>query len=546
MATQYFFGGKVVKLPGAYSEIKAQVASPNNPASYGKVLIVDTGSNAGWGGGSGVSGELEQGKNSVYVFNSPEEMKAFVKGGKWYNLADNLFKPSKSTDTVGVSQVIWVSAKQTTSATLTIPFTHQTPTSSLVIKCKDEGTFSNGVLSGAGSSVLGKGYAVTVHLGIKDPTKIYFKFWVSTYTDLGSDNLPYNEVKIDSALPEMVAVSPEFSTVHDIRTWMNGDYNFGLGFILTEVEATSDTGTINHLDVDFLVGNGQILATGGTETYRTQDLESALDAVKVKDSSFCFFDKEGSDLVGATATRLQYFCETEAKFKKQLVTAGGSTRDQFSTVSVAATASFDSDSVWTIHGSVKRLSSLTSTKTRSWSAMTHAALILGRIAGCSPEVPATWKEIDIQGLDYELSEQELEDCLDSGILTTYWDEELERYCILKGVNTLQNNQNQVNPDGTTPSIQIKRIELQINKELVLDCKKELCSQRNGVSVLTVSEEFLKDWTVVKLKQKADRGLIVSYDEVNVERQGDAYFTSYKFKANEEINFFFFTGFLVEN
>ena len=539
MATQYFFGGKVVKLPGAYSEIKAQVASPNNPASYGKVLIVDTGSNTGWGGGSGVSGELNQGKNSVYVFNSPEEMKAFVKGGKWYNLADNLFKPSKSADTVGVSQVIWISAKQTTAASFDLVFLDLEVT--LTIKCKDEGTFSNGILT---NSILSKGYAMTAHVGVKDPTKIFFKFWVSTYTGVSLDNLPFNEVKVDQASPEVVAISPEVSKVDDLVNWMNSDYNFGLGFSLDSVVGVGQS--IGSTDISSLVASGNLLFSGGTETYGNQDLESALDAVKVKDSSFCFFDKEGSDLLRATATRLQYFCQTEAKFKKQLVTAGGSTRTEFTTVSVAASTLFNSDSVLTIHGSVKRLSSLTSTKTRSWSAMTHAALILGRIAGCSPEVPATWKEIDIQGLDYELSEKELESCLDSGILTTYWDEELERYCILKGVNTLQNNQNQVNPDGTTPAIQIKRIELQINKELVLDCKKELCSQRNGVNVLTVSEEFLADWTIIKLKQKADRGLIVSYDSVNVERQGDAYFTSYRFQANEEINFFFFTGFLVEN
>jgi len=173
-------------------------------------------------------------------------------------------------------------------------------------------------------------------------------------------------------------------------------------------------------------------------------------------------------------------------------------------------------------------------------------LVLGRIAGCSPEVPATWKEIDILGLTYELSERELESCLDSGILTSYYDEDLGRYCILKGVNTLQNNKLQMNPDGTTPSIQIKRIEFQLNKELVLDCKTELASQRNGVNILTISEEFLTDWTIEKLKQKIKRGLIVDYDEVKVQRQGDAYFTSYKFKPDEEINFFFFTGVLIES
>lgn len=536
MAISHYFGGKVIKLPGAYSDTKAIASARATVANSGKVIILDTGSNGGWGSGSGVSGELLEGSDSVYTFRNAREMQAFVKGGPWYNLATCLFTPSRVPETNGVSEVIWIGAKTTTAAKITLTFA----AGNVEVLCKDEGTFSNGIEyeNQSGEDVLIKGYCATKHLGVKDPAKFIFKFWVSTYTGEASDNLPYNEISKENSLPELVAQSPEVSTIAELCEWMQSDYSFGLGFQLKEAK----TGAIVSGDIT----EGNILAAGGTETYNATDIDAALDSIKAKDGSFLISDMVGEDAQSATNTKLQYYCQSEARFKTILVVAAGSSRSELETVSIPAAEYFNSSLVCCVHGGVKRLSQLTSTRQRTWNSLTHACLVVGRLAGVQPQVPATFKEIDVIGLQSQLSEGELELCLDKGLLTSYYDEDMGRYNILKGVSSLQNNSRLVNPDGTTPSIQITRIVNQVNKEIVLDAKTELFTQRDGVNLLTLSAVFLRDWVIEKLKQKVQRGLIVEWADVEVTRQEDAFFVTYKMQPNSEINFLFNTGFLVGN
>lgn len=538
MSTSHFFGGKVIKLPGAYAETKAKVAPQATVSSYSKIAIIDTGSNAGWGGGSGVKGELYQDKDSLYRFRSPSEFKAFVKGGPWYKLADLLFTPSRVTNTQGVSEVIWVSAKTTTAATITLPFT----AGNIVVKCKDEGTFSNGVLytKKDTTQILSKGYGAKITKGVKDNTKFIVTFYVGTFTGNYSDSLPYNEVLAENALPEKVIQSKEVSTLTELLDWMKSDYDFNLGF------TTSSTGT-GAIVVGDATGT-LILATGGTETYGLTDggaIDSALEALKTKDMSFILSDRFGSNAIDVVNTKLQVFCQSQARFKTYLVVGGGSARGELQTISIPAAKYFNSDFVWVVNGGIKNISALSATKTRTFDSLYHSAIILGRIAGTPPQVPPTFKEIDISGLQYQLSTTELEDCLDYGVLTSYYDEDLERFVILKGVNTLQNNTALVNTDGTSPSIQVRRIAEQINKEIVLDSKKELFTQREGVTILTLSPETVLDWAKIKLQQKIDRGLIEAFQNVSISRQEDAYFLSYEMRPAYEVNFLFSTGFIIE-
>lgn len=536
MAISHLFGGKVIKLPGAYADTKALTNPVGFPASYGKVVVVDTGSNAGWGSGSGVNGQFTEGPSSVYSFKSAREMQSFVKGGPWYNLASCLFDPSRVPGTVGASEVLWIGAKTTTPATLTLPF----DAGDVVLECKDEGTFSNGVETTLvnGSKLLTKGYAATIHAGVKDPAKFIVKFWVSTFTGLAPDNLPYNEVSKETAIQDLVAQSPEVANIEELCSWMTTDYNFTLGFTVK----TPGTGAI--LPGDIVVT--RILAIGGTETYGATDLDDALESIINKDASFLLSDVTGANVVGAINTKLQHFCQVEARFKTILVVGAGSARNELKTVSIPAAEYFNSDLVACVHGGVERPSQIVSTKKRTWGVLTHAALVLGRIAGVQPQVPATFKEIDAFGLQSEFGQGELEACLDAGLLTSYFDDDMRRYNILKGVNTLQINFRLVNPDGSSPSIQIKRIVNQVNKEIVIDAKTELFTQREGVNILTLSPQYLKDWIVGKLKTKVSRGLIVMYGDVTVLRQEDAYFVSYKMQPNSEINFLFTTGFLIGN
>ena len=176
------------------------------------------------------------------------------------------------------------------------------------------------------------------------------------------------------------------------------------------------------------------------------------------------------------------------------------------------------------------------------------ALVVGRILGLPPQVPATFKDIDIDGIENPLTSLQLEDSLDAGILAVNYDEDLQQYCILRGVNTLQNNTSLQNPDGSTFSIQISRICLQLNTDLMVNAKKEVFGPNHTANRFTVSAGYLKNWMKVFLQSKVatqlQDNLIISHSDESVERKGDAYYCSYRFETNTEIAFVFFTGFAI--
>ena len=570
MAISHLFNGKIIKLPGAYAETKALIGMPVYPASYSKVAIIDTGSNAGWGSGSGIAGENKQSKNSIYKFSSAPEMQAFVKGGPWFALAPMLFQPSRIRQTNGVSEVHWIGAKQTTAPVIDINLTN----CDFQIKTLDEGPGANGVyfIQADGTQVLTTGYGMTIIRGVRDTTKYIFQFWVGTFTGLNpQDNMPYNEMWQSTARPDLVAQSKEVSTLGDLIQWMQTDYNFGLGFRFPDPQdpmVGGDPASV-FTDADLISDQEMILAVGGTEIYNPSHITEALAAISTTDCSFLLSDQYGAQLpdtvtnptpppptisvfptynqgvLSAINSQYQYFCENESRFKLYLVLAGGRNKDEYMNYTRIPAQFYNSDYVWMIHGGVGRVSALANTRIRLWDSLAHACLILGRIAGTLPQVPPTFKEIDIVSLEHEMTKFEMEDCLDAGVLTSYYDEDMERFNILKGVNTLQNNSRLVNPDGTTPAIQVRRIAEQVNKEIIIDAKKELFTQREGVTLTSLSMQFVKDWIGVKLKQKIDRELIVDFDNIQIMREQDAYYVSYEFRPNYEINFLFATGFLLE-
>lgn len=150
MATKVLVNGKFETRPGVYSTIKSGIKNPSQPQSYSNILIIDDGIGAGFGGGSGINGILQNGANAVYEFDSIQDFKGFVKGGELYNLANPLFKPSKKY--AGVSKVFLVQARTTAPADIVVTLAN----GSFTVRPRDEGVNANGVLTG---SVLSSGYA---------------------------------------------------------------------------------------------------------------------------------------------------------------------------------------------------------------------------------------------------------------------------------------------------------------------------------------------------------------------------------------------------
>lgn len=544
MATHFIFNNRRVILPGAYSTIKSVVKNPPAQLDYGSICIIDTGSGASFGGGAGIQGALANGKDAVYVLDDIQQFRDFAKGGLWWLLADPMFNPARGVN--GVSRVFFVRACTTTPAEITFsPTGGGTAGGSLILQCRDEGVIGNGVQSA--SNVLTKGYAGRLTAGVDDPAKFVFALWRGTFKGLASDGIPYDGIPSGETTPELLTKSPEFSNMSELITWAEGDLVLNNLFNI-KTKIITGTGVLTSADLTLYPGN--ILATGGVENYSAENaLQDALDAVK--DLAFTFFiaDQWGDEAQGVNNTAIINHIYNSARFEKMMIVGGGADQTKFEQTngSIPIAKYFDSDRVIVCHGGVKKKSVSSGTGFRIFPSIYKAAVVLGRICGIAPQIPITFKNISIDGEVHSLNDRQKEKCLENGVLGTYFDYDNGWFQVLQGVNTLQKNNNLLNPEGTTFSIQLRRITSQINRELEVNIKKELLADPNGVNRNTLSAAYLRDWVIGYLQLKTatttSDNLIISFRNVMVERNQDAYFVQYEVEANTEITKVFVTGLL---
>lgn len=122
MATTFTFDGKKIIEPGVYSRVQAISDNPPFDASYGGILIIDTGEGANWGAGSGISGTLKQGEDSVQTYDNIKAFKNDIRGGKFWKLSEFLFRPNGFGDN-GISKLHFIKAASTVPAEITYSFT---------------------------------------------------------------------------------------------------------------------------------------------------------------------------------------------------------------------------------------------------------------------------------------------------------------------------------------------------------------------------------------------------------------------------------------
>lgn len=543
MATSHYFNQKTIKLPGVYSSVKSLSGTPIVSTPYGKAIIVNVNPDNSYGGA--INGELTKGADSLYKVRTLSEAQNLLRGGSLYHITRPLFKPSKTPGVNGISELYYINALTTTAPKFTFSFS----TATFIIKVKDEGTTSNGVNVSAGTG-LSTGYGVTIESGIRDAAKFIFKFWRGTFKGNYTDNISYNEITKEASKPELVCQSPEVANLSQLVAWMNSDEAFNYGF---EIGTYTDTTPTSYAFVagDKTDSGEFILAAGATSTYASTDLEDVLTSIKSLDFSVLILNEKVGDSGSndTIATRLQYFIVNEVKGEKFLALAGKSTgaaSDLAANIALAKT--YNSDRVWLTHGTVRKNSMIAPNGYRKFDSIYLNALMVGRILGLPPQVPGTFKNLDIDGIVNPLNDLQKEDCLDSGVLTAYYDEELNDFVILRAINTLQNNTILQNPDGTSFSIQLTRISAQLNSDLIVNAKRTIFSRQDGTNRFTLSPEYLRDWTNTFLSSKVATetvdNLIIEYGEINVTREGDAYKVTYKFSPNNEIAFMFFTGYSI--
>lgn len=539
MATQFNFNGKTKIIPGVYSTIKSGIDNPSIELDFGTTLIIDTGSGAGYGGGAGIAGESANGEDAIYRANSIAEMQSLTKGGLWYLLARPLFRPSGAAN--GVSQVLFARAAETTGAVFKFEFTGGgTDGGDIEFKCKDEGEVGNGVEDV--DNVLRKGYAIRM---VSEGDGFALEFYRGTFAGSDSGGQGYGEIKEENAQPQLLFSSDEFSTISELKEWADNSFEFNQLFSVSDYVETG-SGTVDSADLSNYTGNN--LLSGGTETYSSDHLNTVLDKVSKLNVSFILADEFGDDAAqSANNVRLQDHIMDESRYKPELYIGAGNDNNEF--VFSQETANFfNSDFVTVVHGDSKRPSRNVTSGFKTWPSIYTAAAYLGREAGLEPQVPTTFKSVStVSGTTDPLDDKQVVTALKAGLMVGT--EENNSFDIVKGVNSLQNNRFLVNEDGTTHSKQIKRIARQLNKEIIVNARRELLKNPDGVNRNTLSPEGLRTWTENFLKARianpTDDNLILGFDNVTVEREQDAYRVNYGFVPNSEISFLFFTGFMLD-
>ena len=146
------------------------------------------------------------------------------------------------------------------------------------------------------------------------------------------------------------------------------------------------------------------------------------------------------------------------------------------------------------------------------------------------------------------TDKEMEKALKAGLVVVYPNPYLQRFVVLQGVTTLQDNTLLFNKKGLSFSIQFMRIIAQLNKECVVNAEIDLMGDENGVNINTLSKGSLETWTINFLQTRvatdSQDNLIQGFKNVVAERIDDYYKVSYEVVLNNEVTKIFFTGFLL--
>ena len=556
MPTSIVFSGRTRILPGVYAEIKSGIENPPRTASYGKLCMIDTGSfGAGFGGGAGINGTLEKGKDAIYPISNLRDFRSFVKGGLAWLLGQPIFFPD-GFSSIGASEIQYVRACTTTPAEITFDFgdadsdgvdvDSSIDGGTVVIQVRNEGLIGNGLLE---SGTLYKGYAGIMRKGTNDSSKFIIDFYVGTYKGEDADGDSYDGITKASTIPILLVSSLEFSDVSELITWMNTNATFNYYFKLKS-SSVLGRGIVDNQDLTNY--SNYNLAIGGTESYSSGDLDQVLDYITNADYSFVLCDNWGDNAMSSNNGKIIAHIVQEAKYEKAMVVGGGKDALKFTQTngSISIAQYYDSDRVVVVHSGVKIPSNISGTGFKEYDSIYTAAAVVGRILGLPPQVPVTFKGLDIAGVLHPLKEKEKEQCLLEGVLCIAHDDEVGRFIVIQGVNSLQRNTYLINEDASSFSIQVKRIIAQANKTLTINARNDLFNTENGANRFTMSMQVVKDWAKKQLKSltvtTTDDNLFLSFRNVEVITSEDNVYLKYGAVPNGEITKLLISGVLLDS
>lgn len=116
------FNNRKVLEPNTYAQSRGGEPIAPDVASFGNVLIIDTGLGANYGGGSGINGEKYSAKDAIYEFDNIIDFQKWMRGGMINDAAKYLFRPTRNPAQKGADKLYFVSAKTSTPSEATLSF----------------------------------------------------------------------------------------------------------------------------------------------------------------------------------------------------------------------------------------------------------------------------------------------------------------------------------------------------------------------------------------------------------------------------------------
>lgn len=546
------FNNRQIIEPGTYAKIESGIPVPPILGTYGNVMLIDTGSGKGFGYGSGIKGELLNGAQSIYAFQSATDAKKALGGGLLWDLMDYLWSPDNAGN--GPQTLFYARAATTTASKLAMTFS----SGAITFAATTEGDVANGVLTG---TVLTKGFGCILKAGVIDPTKFIMVFYQGAYRGQDANGAEY-DAAADTLTNVVITQSVEFSNVNQLIAWCNNDYLFNSYFKITASTPSATSLTATDL-TDF--GDMNLFA-GGTTVYNATDIDEVLANIEDLDNSLFLCDDYGVTPVAPPGTTggnkgalsaqnskiLAYIHNTSTFTEKIAFIGAGQNANEFtrpatSDGSLQIAAYYNDPLIVAVHSGIKVPSGMYGSNGLNYKylpSLYHAAMWCGRTAGLEPQVPLTYKTLRISGLQHELKKSQREQALLAGVGHTRFVQNIG-WVVNQGINTSQQNSNVINPNGTSPEIQIMRIIHQINKELIINATPRFVGGNLNTSSAEDVKAFTEGYLTSRTATRLQDNLILSFQNITVQLVNDYWNVRYCFVANGPINRLFFTGVLLD-
>ena len=520
MAQTIVFGNKVVKLPGTYARVVSGVKREIPSATYSNVLIIDAGAGNGY---NSVKGIVGNGRECIYKFDQ-QEVNYYVKGGPLEPVIEALYNPDKGKR--GIGSLYLIKAAKSTPASAEGPIS-LFDGAIVATSCKtvEEGDICNTALEG--KTLIG-GFEIKAIMDKADK-KAYIEVHQGTYKGTNYKGYAVGEVK-EISTPIIIYRSKRCSTPKELVNYLSRSREFKALFKVEGLEAKKEV---------FLGTEKEVVLTfkGGKDTYEKNLNEILPNIVDVDYSCLLVLEPEDKQI---TIPSVIKHIKEDSKGVKQVMTFQADKDD-----AITKAIEYDTDSLIVTSGVVKKTSKASPTGFITHDAMVTAAYALGRIFGLSPEISGTMKSLGIDGMEVEPTDKDLEDMLENGVISPYFDTDFNDFVLSQVCNSLQENTELINDDATTYSVQAKRILAQVLKNLTRKSKLDFWDKDKGVNHATLSDAYLKAWTETELEKltyasdKAENNYLIDYEVVRVVTNGDSKEVQLAVRINGEVTKVFF-------